>query len=292
MQYYCILLILCLVAVFSKNITIKNLISWITLALMFILTVFRADHIGYDTENYLYNFTVETRVSEWLTTLMYLWANYFAVDKRVILVIYGVITYICIPKISQKYNIQMPYILLFYLLGGYFIMGLNIMRQIASVSLIILAIPYIYSPSFRKSLLYFLIIIVAAGLHISSIVFLALYCLRFINISKKNAIIITSLISPLIVLNIIPIDNIIKNFIPENYESYSSIVDRTLAVSSLGYIANLIYLILKIYLLRYIEDKFNLLYAISIILTSSFLGMDSNVARIFLSLSLFINYNA
>ena len=264
-----------------------QLVSWIVFFFMFLMSFYRNVTVGTDTLNYLI-YSSEHRESEYIVTFIAWLIAEGDLDSRGIIYVTSLVTYIFSGLCVFKYKLDVRYFVLFFFLGNIFTMGMNISRQIAAVSITAYFVPFIMNTSFKKSLWFFLGIVLAYGFHYSSLFAVLLYpILRYVNIGKKHLGFIMLMVSPLLLFNIIPIDRIMALFIPDEYSSYST--TRTLTASLLGYIYKMFLLLLQYKLLSHIRDvKVCLFYVLGVITSNISIGMDSNVARIFLIYS-FLN---
>lgn len=91
------------------------------------------------------------------------------------------------------------------------------------------------------------------------------------------------IVTPLLLFNIVPIDNIFRFILPDIYrEEYSDALGRT-SVTLLGYMYRLVMLFVQVYLIKFIKERHKMtLYVFSIIVANAAIGMDPAVARIFM----------
>lgn len=254
---------------------------------MAILVLFRGENIGTDTMTYLEIFTESSRETEWLTTMLLAFIVKHNLDSRLFLDILAIITYISLPFISYRYKVKLIHLLFFFFILGFFAMSMNISRQTASCCIIVLALSFVYEEEASKSLLFFPLMLLAAGIHYSSYFFLPCYFARFANINKTKMIILVSFIAPLLFLNIIPIDSIATKYLPVAYENYRYILDRNEAVSFGGWILMAILLFVRIYLSKFINKKWFFFFILAILFSATTSGMNPVVTRLFYPFVLF-----
>ena len=262
---------------------IGKLLSWMAFALMFIMTFYRDSTVGTDTINYLI-YSDDHRQSEYIVNFISTLMVSGILDDRGIICITSLVTYFFSGLCVWNYKIDIKYFVLFFFLGNIFVMGMNISRQIAAVSIIAYFVPFINSCNTKKSLLFFVGIALAYGFHYSSVFCVLLYpILRYLDIKKQTLGIMMVLFSPLLLFNIIPVDSIMRSFIPKEYNSYSTVLSRNLEVSLLGYVYRLLLVFLQYKLLYTIKDpKLCILFVLGVLSSNIGIGMDSNVSRIFL----------
>lgn len=263
-----------------------KLLSWMAFALMFIMTFYRDSTVGTDTINYLM-YSDDHRQSEYIVNFILILMYSGVPDNRGIICVTSLVTFIFSGLCVYKYKIDVRYFVLFFFLCNIFIMGMNISRQIAAVSIIAYFVPFVNSFSTKKNLLFFVGIALAYGFHYSSIFCILLYpILRYVDIKKQTLGIIMVLLSPLLLFNVIPVDSIMLSFVPKEYNSYNTSLSRNLEVSFLGYVYRLSLVFLQYKLLYTIKDaKLCMLFVLCVLSSNIGIGMDSNVYRIFLIFS-------
>lgn len=258
-------------------------ISWVVFILMFIMTFCRDSTVGTDTINYLI-YSDDHRQSEYIVNFISWLIISGDLDSRGIIWATSLITFIFSGLCVYKYKIDIRYFVLFFFLCNIFVIGMNISRQMAAVSIVAFFVPFINSCNIKKSLFFFVGIALAYGFHYSSIFCIILYpILRYVDIKKQTLGMIMVLLSPLLLFNIIPVDSIMQSLVPKEYNSYSTSLSRNLAVSLLGYVYKLLLVFLQYKLLNTIKDnKMCLLFVLGVLSSNIGIGMDSNVSRIFL----------
>ena len=272
--------------------------SFALLILMFLVTILRSESVGADTWTYLYDFGEhiydtgfgkDSRGLEVINNLLYYYVYNFNLDRRIILYFYGTITYFFLFLTSRRYKVRLSYLLFFYLTGSFFIMSLNICRQVASVSIVLYAIPLLFDNErlkIRDVLCFSLLLVLAGLIHASSLVFLFLLVFRFLKIRKEVLIIVTGILSFLLLFNIIPFEQLMIWLTPEVYASFKTDVNRNLAVTFFGYFYRAVIIIVQLCILWQSNDKkYEVLYAFSVMITCVSMGLDSDVARVFLVFS-------
>lgn len=285
MFYYTLLFLLLTIGTLYRKRSKE--ISIVALIYMTILVLLRSENVGTDTLTYLNIFTESSRETEWLTTLLFAFVVKYNLESRMFLDILTIITYIVLPLLSYRYKIKLIHLLFFFFVLGFFAMSMNIARQMASCCIVVLALSYVYEEENKKSVLFFPLMLLASGLHYSSYFFFPCYFARFVNIDKTKMIMIVSFIAPLLLFNVISIDNLTTKFLPVAYDGYRSILNRNESVSLLGWILMAISLIVRIYLSKFISEKWFLFFIIAILFSASTAGMHSIVTRLFYPFVLF-----
>lgn len=279
MEVYFVIFLISLYSLFAKK--REREITFIVWALMFLTTILRAETIGADTYVYINHFNEEYRPLEFLTNIIYAGILGRNLDSRWTLVIFGVITYLPLYFIAKRFKVPLPYFLLFFFLYHHYSAGLNIMRNMAATSLTVLGISYIYDKRLVKSLLFFVFVILGAGIHTSVYVFLPLYLLRYLKITDRAAIVTTIIFSFLVMTKIISVNDIFLKYVPELYEEYIWRVMSSINTTLFGFIIALIALFAYSAIIGVLDKQKIPLYVISIIAAYSFFGNDANVFRIF-----------
>ena len=288
MTYYYIVIILLLSSLFIKGKKGATL-GWAAFLLMGLMTIFRGDEVGTDTTAYLM-YSAEHRIEEYIVTGMtYMIANDY-INNRSIIYVSGFVTYFFSFLCMRKYRIDVRYFSLFFIISGFFAMSMNVARQVAATAIIAYFLPYIYNEKWKKSLLFFVGCILGAGFHLSSLFLVYLYSFRFVHTSTKNNQLLIVILGSAILLNIIPIDTIMQAFMPDVYQGeYLGATQRTLTVSILGYLYRVLILFVYAYMSKFfIYRKDVMLFVFSAIIVNAGIGMNSDVARIFMINTYFI----
>lgn len=294
MQIYIIIYVIALCLTLFKK---ETKFSLALLALLFIVTAFRDETVGADTYNYLYFFSHETgsnvdvssRVLEFLNMGAYSFIYINGLENRFILIFYAFVSYLFLYIISKKYRIRLSYLLLFFFLTSLFIKNLNISRQVVSITILATGVSYIFDKSFKKSLLFFVFVVLAGGFHASSYFFIFLYAFRYLrnyNDTGKTIPLYVFLISMAFIIGIIPLEPIIRQIMPVEYQLYSKALSHTYSGSIVGLFFILFNLIVQCVLLSRYKGDYYLLFAFCIIISSITVGMDFVVGRITLIFSL------
>lgn len=281
MSLYYIIIFLC-IASFFFNRRVGESIGWSAFILMTCMTLFRGDYVGTDTMNYL-TYDEEHRIEEFIITYITGFIRVGSISERSIIYVTCIVTYLFSFLNIKRYRIDVRYFCLFFLIYGFFSMGLNISRQIAATSIIAYFLPYIFNDDKKKSLLFFVGCVFAAGFHISSLYLVYLYVFRFFHFKNNNIPILIFVLGIVVLFDILPINLILSAFLPETYTSaYSKAVLQNEEVSLIGYGYRVIVLGIYGYLYKYLNSRKDVwLFVFSAIIVNATIGMDFAVARIF-----------
>lgn len=179
---------------FVKNPKMVNMLSYITIAYMFILCGFRAETIGTDTGNYV-NIINGTKANaeekmEFQLVLRFLVEIARATSIPVFCSLCAALTYlplfVVLNRVCKKY-LPIALLLLIVSMQAYFICSMNILRQMmASVFLL-----YSFYEINKGNLLKFIILYIMALLtHTMSLLYLPFIILSFYRLSFKTVTVI------------------------------------------------------------------------------------------------------
>lgn len=264
------------------------------LGLLFV-SIFRAESVGYDTTSYIHE-----GFSQWasgmrtwefiyyyLTTFMDRSGGYFLVTT------FAIITFVGIILSCRRFKISYTSAFFFFILFEYFNLSMNIARQFAAIGVLLYAYTFLYEKGLKRYL-FFLFVFIASGIHSSSIGFLIVYPLSFINIVRVRK---EYLAATLIIFFLL-----IHFFLQEYYlqlahsmallddlEVYARYFDQAdnANLSLGGSIISFLILLLNIYVLFAImkdnSDRgklISILFFISIIIGMFFSGLYGNIGRL------------
>lgn len=305
---YIILLLISIICLFFPE---KKWAKVLSLGSLFIVSAFRGENVGTDTFGYLHDFRIDYESSlemigghaELITNGFVKLNNSLGLSGRNVLIFFAFITIGSIPVISKRLGIS-PVFLCFFFLTGQFIISLNICRQVAATMIVALATTYIYEKGTKKSLLFFLYIILATGIHSTSIVFSVFYLMRFCRIRYRMVALLVSVSILLGCCGIIDFSSFLSSLMEHSgsyAHSYLDIFESNDAyISVLGYVVPIIIVLVELYLLKFIDGRTSSIYMLALCVPFFFMGSDTIVNRmlsIFDVLSKFIiainmgNYN-
>ncbi len=228
-----------------------------------ILMMFRAEHVGNDTDIYTHLFGVinnscrslgdvisyskTTRFEEGYVLLNWILGR-ISSDPQILFIVTGAFTAFSFGRFVYRYSDIPWFSVLMFMTLQFYDLTLTGVRQIVAISILLFSYDYIVS---RKPLKFFFLVLIASSFHRSSVLFSVLFFLcrrkadgRFYLISGMAGIAAFSLFSyVLIILNIV-FPAYIKYFENEGASSYST--SATLAV----------FLMLALWLLLFLLSKY------------------------------------
>lgn len=278
-------------------------LAFVTLILMCFVNAFRAISVGADTINYYNNqfygeYSLDfssTYELEWIFQSLSALIRDNGIDPRWCLYSLSIITsvflYLSFKRYHKQLGTNLILILLFYFVFDFYSLSFNIARQCASISILLYAYSFLYSEKLRY---FFFYVIIAAGFHISSLLFIFVYFIRKFDINKfKSTELI--IVSYAILITIFIGKVYLWNFIISSYPAlalYENLMGNT-EIGSFSIFSLLLEsfrLGLGLYVLVRLRqvglNRYNtLLYfaLLAVILTNSFYG---NITRIFYGLSI------
>lgn len=198
-------------------------VAFFLLIFLFILTAFRGEYVGHDTETYLstryqyiraYNYPNFYNLSDFkfsdLGSAIELFSNSiyriifeYDLSPRFILFFFAFISLLFYWLALKSFKANIVYGLAFYVILGYMSQSFNLSRQICAACILLYAYSFLIADGVRKYY-FFLFVVFAALIHSFSIVFLLVYPLsRVKNINKKweRIILVMCICFPLIKLD-------------------------------------------------------------------------------------------
>jgi hypothetical protein len=215
------------------------------LFLMFILlffSMFRGDHVGNDTYNYMDWGRIQYRGGNLDISLVGFIANIgnniefidilinrlvykLSLPPRLIIYIYSFITFLFFNAGMKRYSTNRSICLALYVLLCLYFFSLSAARQMAAVSVLFYAMSFLVTKSKGNSIRFFIWNLVAICIHASSLFFLPLLFLRYLRFPGRRFCIIIMLLFMLIFVvlsvNILPI---IQDYL--NIDYFLSTIDE------------------------------------------------------------------
>lgn len=287
---YIILLLISVISLFFPE---KRWAKVLSLGSIFIISAFRGENVGTDTYGYLHDFRTDIESSfdmigtnaEFITNGIVRLIISLGLPGRFIVLFYSVVTIGLIPAISKRFCIS-PVYLSFLFLTGPFVVSLNICRQVAATMIIALATTYIYEKEVKKSLFFFILVIIAAGIHATSVVFIILYLLRFLRVKYRLTVVFVLFSILFGYTGIIDVSTIMNGLMSYAgmYELYYGDIfgSQNANLSLFGLIVPIAIVGVKLYLVRNIDIQYLPLYSFALCVPLFFKGADTMVGRMLL----------
>lgn len=173
-----------------KCITKKDLVlGKIIFIFLFVLSAFRGPNVGDDTINYFFNdlqsadFDINSNVKysfeityQYVSRMIY----FLGLPSNCIIFFLSFITFYFLDLSARRLKINLTDISFYYYATLLFFISLNISRQMAAVSVVLLAYTYLIDKNEKKRFFFFPLMLFAASIHISAIIFMAIYLLRYL----------------------------------------------------------------------------------------------------------------
>lgn len=177
----------------NKTIINPNFYVFTFIFFLFLLSAARVD-IGTDYYfyNLIYKYALEEHLElgigfEWISNLF----RIFELDYQLFIASNSLIVLLSIIFLTLNYS-KYHYLSIITFLGTYaFFSSFNIFRQFTSIALVIIAL--VLFNKYKNKLLSISIYIFSIGIHLSSIVYLPAFLMRYIQVSKKVYFIILAL---------------------------------------------------------------------------------------------------
>ena len=266
----------------------------VAFSVVLFFSLFRGDNIGIDTINYLdvrthseidlsnIELDSNTKFFEFSTNFVYYLIENWHFPKRTIISFFSIVTFAFIYLSSKQFKVKLGYLLFFFTLGGLFLHSFNISRQIAAISVVLYSLYFIFE-SPKKSILFFLYILIATSIHGACLYLSVLYIFRWVKISQKKAVLAILLLSPFFLFNIISPLNLLINYSPVFFVEHYYDDFNTRDVSILGYVAGFLCLGIQVLLLQYSPiNKRMTLFVVAILVTCITGHLPTIIMRLFI----------
>lgn len=288
---YIVLYIILLLSSFSKKYNI--LLLWLNIIILSSIAGLRDITIGIDTVNYydIYT-TINSGISSYIEPGWQLLNKlaYYLGGFNLLLWIVALLTLIPIGIISQKLSPNPSLSLFIYYCLYAYLNSFNIMRQIFATSIVFMAYYAYYNRQRLKTLCY---LALGMSVHMTSILGIAVFFIKFINITKKKVLLYCSLS---LLVGII-INNNILSFILGPYADYlnsnsDGYRENPLSSFILALVVNLIfYLIIATSKKEIRDSQWYKLYFIGILMMNASFQLELGTrAILFFTLLQFIVY--
>lgn len=207
-------LFLIIVATFGYK---RKEVGYFMLFLLFFFSAFRGDAVGHDTMSYMDVNDVQYKASlnanfefddigtkvEVLNNVMNAFVYYGNFDLRFIIYIYSFVTIWVFYLAVRRFNANIAFSCLFYVLFSLYFYSLTAARQLCAASFLLYAYSFLCNAG-KWRILFFVWVIVATLIHSFSIFFIFLYFVKDIRFNRKKTAVITFFICLALLLS--PID--------------------------------------------------------------------------------------
>jgi len=207
----------------------------ILMLILLFFSMFRGDHVGNDTNNYMDLGRIQYRGGHLDISIVGFIANIgtniefvdilinrlvytLSLPPRLIIYIYSFITFLFMNVGMKRYYTNRSICLILYVLLCLYFFSLSAARQMAAVSVLFYAMSFLITRSKRDSIRFLIWNIVAACIHASSLFFLPLFFLKYLRFPSRRLSIIVMitfmLIFVVLSVNILPI---VQNYLKIDY---------------------------------------------------------------------------
>ncbi len=172
------------------------------LFLFFILSAFRGEGVGNDTDSYMDPHTIQYRGTvladfsnlkfddvgskvEILSNLLNKIVYDSGIQPRWIIIFFSTIMMAFLWLALRRFKVNISYALAFYVLLSFFFLSFNIARQFCAISIVLYAFSYLQEES-KKKFLFFFWVIIASLVHSIAIICIPIFFIRKIpNVTQK-----------------------------------------------------------------------------------------------------------
>lgn len=279
--------------------------------LLTFFSMFRGINVGLDTYHYYnndfantYEFDLSSEVSydyEFLTLFVSSFISSTGLNPRAFLWFLSITTSLFLFLAAKRFRVNYLFTFFFFFLLNYYSISLNQSRQIASAAVLLFAFSFLEEKD-KKRFLYFIFVLLAASIHVSSIIFLPFYFVRYlkIKINKKSVLLIICLIFGLFILVQLNKGTMLNSVLSQidQMSVYGHLGEETenRTFSVMGIISALITLVLNVFIcLNLLKEKgdraFSVVLLVTIFLEVLLSAFSGNIGRLLYGFS-FIKFIA
>lgn len=254
--------------------------------LMGFICTFRGINVGSDTINYYLNnfedsFSIidSSRQFEFSFQFLSQYITYSGINPRWCLYVLSIITYIFLYLAAIRFNrllgANVVIIVFLYLIMGYYGMTFNISRQMAAMSILLYGYTFLLQDG-KKQLLFFVFLFLASSFHLSSLLYIFVYFIKYLDLQKINFKIIA--ISSLAILFVTQLfKGPLLGFVMSKFEFlalYAKYMDQTeeATVSIVGFVFKFVQLLMCLFVYYRLLNCTNR-YFLNIYLATIFIGL-------------------
>lgn len=281
------------------------------LILFLFFSMFRGDHVGNDTMNYMNESSIQYKATgidtedtfdnlvdnfgsrtELLTIFLNQVVYNLDLPPRTIIYTYSLITMIFLFLALRRFRVNTSLGLMFYLLSGLYYFSLTAARQMAAVSIVLFAYTFLLEKD-KKRYLFFLYILIAAGFHASSIINVLVFFLHYLKINRNVLLALMVGVCTVCVLFAFNVMDVVYRFFNIEYVSrYMGMYDEA-SRSLKGRIFDVLTYLFVIYSFYVAskEKKSNLhdsIYSVAVMLKAMFTQNSTLVARVTYGVTVFM----
>lgn len=168
--------------------------KWGLFFLMLAMSMFRGMNVGGDDTLAYYQNAFEHEFS-WTSTVSYdleflfvWWTNFIrehGLNPRWCLYSLSLIQFFFLYLSSKRYKVGLEKVLFFFLLLNYYYLSLEISRQFAAATILLYGYSFIREPG-KKKLVFFLMVLLATSIHLSSILGLIIFVCDYFTITPQR----------------------------------------------------------------------------------------------------------
>lgn len=257
--------------------------------IMGFICAFRGINVGTDTINYyMNNFSGESSFDVSTSSLVN-WEFGFQLISGIIaqldfnprwcVYVLTFITYMFLSLAAVRYSkllgVKIVFVALLYFIMGYYALTFNISRQMAAISIVLYGYSFLFQDK-RKYMYFFIYILLASSIHISSLIYILFFFIRYVNLSKIDTKLIIIFSVGLLLFTQL-FKDVFLSFIMDKSEAfslYTKYMQQTeeSTVSVAGFVFEFLKLSLSLYVYCRLNNSVNSLF-VNMYLTSIFIDL-------------------
>ena len=207
-------------------------LEWIAIGVLFFISFFRGETIGDDTINYMtYDIRMApTGIKQFEYLFHFVHSLIPVLGRYTVIEFFTITTFVFIILSCKRYGVRPVMAFFFFVIFKYFNISLNVSRQFAAASVLLYAYSFLDEKG-KKKLWFFLLILLAGGIHAPAYFFSLAFLLGLIpnktNLSNGKQLIILILLYLLLDVYLAPLfSNWAQSFDMVGLESYSNYFEQ------------------------------------------------------------------
>ena len=175
----------------------KTGFGYIAILFLFFIAFFRAESVGIDTYNYShYDDYKPHGVKLFEVVFLFVYKLIPVLGSRIVIHFFAIITFLFTFLACKRFKVNPTLAFFFFVLFDFYNLSLNISRQYTAAAILLYAYSYLPEEDGKKWR-FFLYVILAGTIHVTSLLFGVLFLFRKINLSRisTSTILIVFLIS-------------------------------------------------------------------------------------------------